>query len=428
MSTTLSRPRATLKRRRDSRREAVLQVGIVGTGYVGLPLGIALAQAGHRIRGFDTDQDQRASAAEHAAAAGLTVEEFVAVPEPAGLAGCDVFIITVPTPTQLGRPDLRHVEAACASVATAMAPGALVILESTVSPGTTRNVCLPILEQASGLLGGPDFRLAYSPERINPGDPDHRIGSVPKVVAGLDGASLEAAAALYGGVTDVHRAPSIEVAELAKLVENTQRDVNVAFVNEVSNLANALGLQTSEVLEVAATKWNFLPFRPGVVGGHCIAEDPHYLLAAGEASGVAMPTVSAARATNADRADRIADALASAQPDPADGTVVIYGASYKANVLDCRNSAADQLERALARRGYRTTVVDPLVEGDLAFERHHAALIANPAGLVVAAIVHDRFAELANAHVRQMVRRDGTVVDLTGALDPAGFPRYIRFD
>lgn len=407
---------------------AAADVGIVGIGYVGLPLALALADAGHRVRGFDTDRSQRARATECAAALGLAAPAFAPVARAAELAGCEIFVITVPTPTRDGSPDLHHVEAACAGVGAVLKPGALVILESTVAPGTTRQRCLPILEEASGLRAGADFQLAYSPERINPGDPQHLVTSVVKVVAGLDAASAAAASALYSAVTEVCAAPSLEVAELAKLVENAQRDVNIAFMNEVSNLTRALGVSMDDVLAVASSKWNFLNFRPGVVGGHCIAEDPYYLLSAAALRGVELPTVSAARATNEDRAERIVSVAVAEHTDPDDGVIVIYGASYKADVTDQRKSVASQLTEALGRRGYRTAVVDPLVDGEAAFARHLRLREDDPAALVIVAVVHERFSDRAEHDVRSVLRPGGTVIDLTGSIDESAFARVTRFE
>ena len=401
-----------------------LNVGLVGVGYVGLPLALALGGAGHSVRAYDTDRARRQSATDQASAAGLSRRSFRSVARIAGLAECDVFVITVPTPTADGRPDLRHVEAACSSVGSVLRPGALVVLESTVAPGTTRGVCLPILERASGLQAGRDFHLAYSPERINPGDSEHRLTEVVKVVAGLDKPSVEAAVDLYSHITDVHVAANLEVAELAKLVENAQRDVNIAFVNEVSTLAAALGLRTSDVLAVAATKWNFVDFTPGIVGGHCIAEDPYYLMSAAADRGVDVATVRAARATNEQRAERIADIAASLQRDPADGAIVIYGATYKPNVPDRRNSAASQLAEALSRRGYRCRIIDPLVDGHTAFQRERRSLSRVPTRLVIATVVHDAFADVAAQHICSVLQPDGAVLDLTGRIDAAGFSRF----
>lgn len=406
----------------------VLNVGILGIGYVGLPLALALAAVGHRVRGYDTDRLRRADAADQASVAGLSPGHFRVIDAPSGLVGCDVFVITVPTPTTNGHPDLTHVEAACAIVGSVLRRGALVVLESTVGPGTTRGLCLPLLEDASGLRAGRDFHLAYSPERINPGDEEHRLSEVVKVVAGLDESSVHAAVGLYSRIADVHVAASLEVAELAKLVENTQRDVNIAFVNEISAFAAAIGLSTRDVLAAAATKWNFLTFTPGIVGGHCIAEDPYYLLNSADKEGVELATVRAARATNEQRADRIAEMAAVIQTDPADGTIVIYGATYKANVVDRRNSAASQLAASLSRRGYRCLIVDPLADGDTVFERQWRSLTREPARLIIVAVVHDAFSGVATRHIASMLRPDGTVLDLTDRVDGTKFSQFQRAD
>lgn len=409
----------------DADASKVLRVGIVGLGYVGSSLAEAFVAVGHAVRGFDVDPDRR-----HAARARVRARarargasgRFASVATAAGLDGCDVFIIAVPTPTIDGRPELRFVRDASRSVGAAIGPGALVVVESTVAPGTTRTLCLPILEAASGMTAGTDFLLAFSPERVNPGDALHSVRSVVKVVAGYDSASAQAAAALYGQIAPVHLAPSLEVAELAKLVENTQRDVNIALMNEVARLCGALGMDWSDVLDAARTKWNFADFSPGLVGGHCIAEDPYYLLAAARSNGVALPTVAAARETNATRAEDIADAVASVQPDPAGGPVLIHGRTYKADVADTRNAGAEQLRAALARRGFAVVIADPLTDDPLEYETTLAALRAAPVEVALVTVVHRDERGSLEAELLNSVREHGTIIDLTGLLSAARLP------
>ncbi len=263
-----------------------IRVAVIGLGYVGLPLAVALGRR-HATLGFDIDaarveglqagldHTRELSTGELRAADRLTYSA-----DAAALATCNVFIVTVPTPVDAyKRPDLSALDAASRAVGTALQPGHVVIYESTVYPGATEEVCVPILEQVSGLRYRHDFHVGYSPERINPGDKQHRLENTLKVTAGSSDEAADFVDALYRDIIDAgtHRVSSIRVAEAAKVIENTQRDVNIALVNELALIFDRLGIDTHEVLEAAGTKWNFLPFRPGLVGGHCIGVDPYYL-------------------------------------------------------------------------------------------------------------------------------------------------------
>ena len=283
------------------------RVGVLGMGYVGLPVAAALAKTGARVVAFDVDARRvdelergldRTGEVDMAALAGVDIEY---TDDEARLTGCTTFIVTVPTPIDAEkRPDLENLRAATLTVGRRLSAGALVVYESTVYPGVTESICAPLLEETSGLTWKRDFHVAYSPERIDPGNPDRGFGMAVKVIAADDAAALERLAALYGPAVPagLHRTPRIEVAEAAKVIENTQRDLNIALMNEFALIFDRLGISTRDVLEAASTKWNFLRFSPGLVGGHCIGVDPYYLTARAEQVGYAPEVILAGRRIN----------------------------------------------------------------------------------------------------------------------------------
>src|SRR5579875_3003536 len=267
---------------------------VIGLGYVGLPVAIALAKRFEPVIGFDIAKERIAAlragidGTGEVGAAELAATRLILTDDPDRLAAASFFVVTVPTPIdRTRRPDLSALESACALIGPRLTAGAVVVFESTVYPGLTREVCGPLLARASGLRQGVDFKLGYSPERINPGDPHHRLETIVKIVAGEDEETTNRIAAIYRRIVPagIHRAPSIEVAEAAKVIENTQRDLNIALMNELAIIFDRLAIPTRDVLAAAATKWNFLPFTPGLVGGHCIGVDPYYLTARAEAAG-----------------------------------------------------------------------------------------------------------------------------------------------
>ncbi|MEO5971805.1 MAG: nucleotide sugar dehydrogenase, partial [Sphingomicrobium sp.] len=282
------------------------KIAVVGLGYVGLPLAVAFARH-FDVVGFDISASRVAElragtdSTNEIAPDALADTRLRITADPADIAGCSIFIVTVPTPIDdARRPDLGAIRAACALLGPALTPGAVVVFESTVYPGVTEEVCAPALEQASGLTWGKDFKLGYSPERINPGDKHNTIEKIVKVVAGDDAATLDRLAELYGTVIEagIHRASSIKVAEAAKVIENTQRDVNIALMNEISKICDLVGIRTADVLAAAGTKWNFLKFNPGLVGGHCIGVDPYYLTAKAEQLGYYPEVILSGRKLN----------------------------------------------------------------------------------------------------------------------------------
>ena len=291
------------------------RIAVIGLGYVGLPVAVALARSGAPVIGFDISArrvEELRSGLDHTRevdASDLAAARVRFSSEPEDLKGADFFIVTVPTPIDgARRPDMSAVMAASATVGAALSPGAIVVYESTVYPGATEDECVPALERASGLACGRDFTVGYSPERINPGDREHRLETIVKVVAGQDRPTLDVIAEVYGSVVPagIHRAPSIRVAEAAKVIENAQRDLNIAFMNELSDIFGRMDIDTYDVLAAAGTKWNFLRFTPGLVGGHCISVDPYYLTHKAQMVGLHPEVILAGRRTNDGVGARIA--------------------------------------------------------------------------------------------------------------------------
>ena len=399
---------------------------IVGLGYVGLPLAVALA--GHnRVIGFDVDplriaelrsghDRTREVARERLAASSLTLTD-----EPADCAGADIYIVTVPTPIDAeNAPDLGPLIAASRAIAGWIDPAKrpTVVFESTVYPGVTEDVCGPEIERCGGWVRGRDFRLGYSPERINPGDAVHRVESIVKVVAGEDAEVLDQLAALYGAMTSggVFRAASIKTAEAAKVIENAQRDINIAFMNEVAQIFGKMGLSIWDVLAAARTKWNFLAFEPGLVGGHCIGVDPYYLSHLAQQLDMHPHVVLAGRATNDGMGAWIADQL-HARRGGKPGRALVMGLTFKENVPDLRNSRSADIVRRLDALGYDVGVTDPIADADEAKRDYGRAPIALNGGaydLVVAAVAHDEYRALDADSVRGLVAAGGTLADLKG--------------
>ncbi len=339
----------------------------------------------------------------------------------------------MPTPIDTQRrPDLTAVLGACRAIGPALKPGAVVVFESTVYPGLTREICGPALAAASGLRPGIDFKLGYSPERINPGDREHRLETIIKVVAGEDPETLDRVAAAYGAVVPagVHRAPSIEVAEAAKVIENTQRDINIALMNELALIFDRMGLRTADVLAAAATKWNFLRFSPGLVGGHCIGVDPYYLTAKAEALGYLPQVILAGRRINDSMggfiAQRMIKLLTAADHPIRRARIGILGLAFKENVPDLRNSRVPDIVAELKSFGIEALVHDPLVDADEARHEYGIDIVAAEAlqhlnGLVIA-VPHRAFLDRPLVRYLDAVLPSGVVIDVKSVLDPATLP------
>lgn len=440
-------------------------VAIVGLGYVGLPLaaafgaclptiGLDLDEA--KIRAYRGAVDPRGEVTRAQLQAATQVRY---TSDPAALRDADVVIVVVPTPIdEAKRPDLSPLERATRIVGEHLSAGATVVFESTVYPGCTEEVCVPILEAASGLrwagrrdiaagerhgasrndgsgdwCGGDEeggFFVGYSPERINPGDRVHRLETITKVVAGDTPRTLAKLAALYGLVVQVgiHEAPSIRVAEAAKVIENTQRDLNIALMNELAMIFDRLGIDTLDVLEAAGTKWNFLPFRPGLVGGHCIGVDPYYLTYRAERAGYHPQVVLAGRRINDGMGKFIAEQTVkqlAARGRPITGAAVtVLGLTFKENCSDLRNSRVPDILHELEAYGCRVAVHDPLADADDARAQYGSALAAweslAPADALILAVPHDVYRQLPLTELAALVRPGGVAIDVKGLLDRDG--------
>jgi UDP-N-acetyl-D-galactosamine dehydrogenase len=418
-------------------------LAVIGLGYVGLPLAVAFA-AKRPVIAFDIDAGRIAELREgRDRTREVTAEELAAARDirftasEEDLKAAGTFIVTVPTPIDgERRPDLTALEAASATVGRALAPGALVIFESTVYPGATEEVCQPILEAESGLTAGRDFALGYSPERINPGDRQHRLSSIAKVVAGSSPQVTARMAALYGEVVEagVFPAASIKVAEAAKVIENTQRDINIALMNELALICDKLGLSTREVLAAARTKWNFLDFTPGLVGGHCIGVDPYYLTAKAEAIGHHPEVILAGRRINDSMASFVAAKamkLLSASGAAAEGAKVgVMGLTFKKNVPDLRNSKVLELVAELRDFGLEPLLHDPLADAAEVAGAAGAGLSAGSAlsglDLLILAVDHDSYLG-EGAALAARLKPGGVLMDIRSALDPKSLPEGLAY-
>jgi UDP-N-acetyl-D-galactosamine dehydrogenase len=415
-------------------------VAVVGLGYVGLPVAVAFGKERSTI-GYDLSSKRIESLRHLVDATGEVpsaeleqARHFRATGDPAELARADFIIVAVPTPINAARqPDLRPLELASETVGRHMKPGAIVIYESTVYPGATEEVCVPLLEKRSGMRWRQDFHLGYSPERINPGDREHSFTRTLKVVSGDDADTLEKVAGLYGSVVKagVYRAPSIQVAEAAKVIENTQRDLNIAFVNELAIIFEKLGLDTEEVLKAAQTKWNFLPFRPGLVGGHCIGVDPYYLTHKAELAGYHPEVILAGRRINDGMGSHIArktvQQMIHAGRNIKGARVNILGLTFKENVPDIRNSKVIDIVRELHEFGVQTFVHDPMASPEEALMEYGVRLCAwddlPAADALVLAVPHRKLVELPSAAYLEKIVRQGCLIDVKSVCDAAAFRR-----
>jgi len=402
------------------------KVAVVGLGYVGLPLAIALARK-FEVVGFDIDPNRIGELREgfdrtrEVEAADLTASPIRLTSTPDECAGADVYIVTVPTPVdKQNRPDLAAVMSATHIVAKALdaARRPTIVYESTVYPGVTEDICGPEIERVSGSKRGADFRLGYSPERINPGDKVHSVDKITKVVAGEDDDVLEQLAEIYGAVTSagVFRAASIKAAEAAKAIENAQRDINIAFMNEVTQIFSQIGVSVWDVLAAAKTKWNFLPFEPGLVGGHCIGVDPYYLSHLAQQLGHDPQVILAGRGTNDGMGRWIADTLHNRREAKA-GTALVLGVTFKENVPDLRNSRSFDLVRRLHWLGHSVDVADPLADADeLRAEQglELTELEEKRYDLVIGAVPHDAYRDLSDNRLAGLLNPRGTLADIKG--------------
>jgi len=409
-------------------------VAVVGLGYVGLPLAVAFGRQRPTI-GYDHSRERVAAIArgddrsgEMAAEELRSATALTVTAEAAALKQADFVIVAVPTPVdEANKPDMALLMSASRTVGANLKSGATVVFESTVYPGATADLCVPALESASGLKWKRDFHVGYSPERINPGDREHTLARIVKVVSGDSPQTLERVAALYGEIVPagVHRAASIETAEAAKVIENTQRDLNIALMNELAIIFDRLGLDTREVLRAAETKWNFLPFKPGLVGGHCIGVDPYYLTHRAEKAGYRPQVILAGRRINdsmaAFVAGKAAELLGRSGKAVRDSTVNVLGLTFKENIADLRNSKVADLCAVLAGQGARVHVHDP--RADSAEAKHEYGIdltdwAALPrADALILAVGHREYRERTAAELFGKLAPGGCVLDVMGALD-----------
>jgi len=410
------------------------KVAVIGLGYVGLPLVVAFGKQMKTIgfdiavskvescqRGVDPSRelpDSELHAAVHA--------EYTA--DPARLAEADIIIVAVPTPVDDAHiPDFRPLIGSSTSVGRHMKKGVIVVYESTVYPGATEEVCIPVLERESGLKWKQDFFVGYSPERINPGDKEHTLTKILKIVSGDTPATLDAVAKVYERIIEpgVHRASSIKAAEAAKVIENTQRDLNIALMNELALIFDKLGIDTTEVLEAAGTKWNFLKFKPGLVGGHCIGVDPYYLTHKADMLGYHPQVILAGRRINDSMGKYIAEQTIKhmiASGSPIKGAKVnVLGLTFKENCGDLRNSKVIDIIRELKSYGVEVLVTDAQAEADEAMHEYGVALqpLADlpRADAIVAAVAHREYAALSTADIAAKLVPGGAFIDVKAAFD-----------
>ncbi len=415
------------------------KIVVLGLGYVGLPLALGLSRECPDVLGFDIQAWKVESLkkgidpAGEIAVSDLSGSSLQFSNDPERLKDRTFFIVAVPTPVDLARqPDLKPVRAAAEVIGRALRPGSIVVLESTVYPGVTEEFMGPILAKVSGLVQGVDFKLGYSPERINPGDHEHTLARVIKVVSGQDAESLERVAAVYGKVAKagLHRAPSIKVAEAAKVIENTQRDLNIALMNELSMIFDRIGIRTSDVLAAAGTKWNFLPFRPGLVGGHCIGVDPYYLTWKAEELGYHPQVILSGRRINDSMgmwiAQKTLKLLASQGLMRQGARVGVLGLSFKENVKDLRNSRVPDIVEELEEFGVECVVHDPL--GDPMEARHEYGIELTDRSTwgrldaVVLAVAHQAYLKESVEQLLAGLVDGGVVVDIKSAINPDRVP------
>ena len=408
------------------------QLSVIGLGYVGLPLAIALAR-NYNVVGYDLSVRRVESLrAGHDwthevpdADVASTTCRFES--NPAAMRGSDLYIVAVPTPVfdDSRKPDFGPLIGACEAVGPLLKPGNIVCFESTVYPGATEEICAPILEKTSGLKCGSDFWLGYSPERMNPGDPTHTLANIVKVVAGQTPAVGKVLREVYGSVTKagVFTARDIATAEAAKVIENAQRDINIAFINEVTQIFNRLGLSIYDVLDAANTKWNFLNFRPGLVGGHCIGVDPYYLADRALQVGYNPTVVLAGRATNDGMGAWLADSIAKHLKPRSN--VLVLGLTFKEDVPDLRNSGVASLIAGLEAAGHSVTVHDSYANPDEARHEYGVELLPQLTGTydaVVAVVAHRQYVALTPADLSSLLPRGGLVADIKGIWRHLTFP------
>ena len=414
-------------------------IAVVGLGYVGLPLAVALARR-FSVIGLDRDATRVKQLKEGFDRTGeidrevLKQSSLKVTADAADLTGRDIYIIAVPTPVdEDNRPDLGALLSACREVGGVMAEGAVVVVESTVYPGVTEDICAPELEAASGLECGTDFFMGYSPERINPGDREHTVERIIKVVAGQTPEVTAKLKAVYGAATSggVFVARDIKTAEAAKVIENAQRDINIAFINEAAKIFGKIGVSMHDVLEAASTKWNFLNFKPGFVGGHCIGVDPYYLAHCAQQAGYHPEVVLAGRRINDGMGAYVAECIAGEMAGCAGKDILVLGLTFKENVTDLRNSKVADLIGELAGRGFKVEAHDPMADPGEALKCFGVRLLANldqaqGFDCVIGAVAHRMYGEFDAGVFARLLRRGWLVADIKGIWRGIDLPEGVR--
>ena len=406
-----------------------LRIGVIGLGYVGLPLAVEFGRRYPTV-GFDVDEE-RIAELERGEDATLettpgelaTAELLSYTTEPAGIADCNFYVVTVPTPLgESNQPLLTPLREASRTLAGVVKEGDVVVYESTVYPGATEEFCVPIIEKGSGLRMNRDFFVGYSPERINPGDKAHRLASILKVTSGSTPEAAGFIDSVYRTIikAGTHPASSIRVAEAAKVIENTQRDVNIALVNELAMIFERVGIDTEEVLEAAGTKWNFLPFRPGLVGGHCIGVDPYYLTFKAEQLGYHPQMILAGRRINDNMGQyvvsQIVKRMLTKRIQPLDARILVMGLAFKENCPDARNTKVVNIVREFDSYGAQVDVWDPWVDPAEVRDEYGIELIEEPAAraydVVVIAVAHEQFRALGAEGIRAFCKPNAVLYDI----------------
>lgn len=424
------------------------KLSVIGMGYVGLPLAVAFAEAGNEVVGFDINSEKIKTYKNGIDPTNEVGNERLRRVNNIKYTSCEedlreskFHIVAVPTPVREDKtPDLKPVKGASEIVGRNLTKGSIIVYESTVYPGVTEEICVPILEKESGLKCGRDFKVGYSPERINPGDKVHRVETIVKIVSGMDKESLERIAKKYEEVikAGVHRASSIKVAEAAKVIENSQRDINIAFVNELAIIFEKMGVDTLEVLEAAGTKWNFLPFKPGLVGGHCIGIDPYYLTYKSKILGYEPEVILSGRKINDNMgkwvAQKVIKEMIKSNVQIKGSKVLIMGLTFKEDCPDLRNSKVVDIIKELKEFGIESVVYDPLAEKKEAMKEYGIELkekdeIEDVSGVIIA-VKHEQFKNIKIEDIKKFYKkeiREKVIIDVKGLLDKEEIDEEINY-
>ncbi|MEY2904457.1 MAG: hypothetical protein RJA52_473, partial [Bacteroidota bacterium] len=405
------------------------EIAVIGLGYVGLPLALSLAKK-FKVIGFDLSPGRiemmknKIDPSEEVEAEAFEEKDILFTANQKDLTSAKFFIVAVPTPVDDHKvPDLSYLESASEIVGKVLKKGDLVVYESTVYPGCTEEDCLPVLEKVSGLKFQKDFKLGYSPERINPGDKVRTLEKILKIVSGSDEEALDLVAGVYGSIIEagIHRAPSIKVAEAAKVIENTQRDLNISLMNELSIIFDRLGIDTQEVLEAAGTKWNFLKFSPGLVGGHCISVDPYYLLHKSKQVGYDPQVILSGRRVNDGMpvhiARKLTQLLIQRGKNPSKSKVLVMGITFKENVADIRNSKVAELVKELMQYSINVHLVDPYASPNEVAKEYQLSMIdkhGRDYDAIIVAVAHQEYARLNENYFRSISSTDPILMDIKG--------------